>query len=73
MISISTGAETPSFALGAAAAVGLIIILVARELAHAADRPWTSVLARHLAVFAVPLFFVFAAIVSVAILDILPG
>ena len=57
----------------AVAMVGLIIFLIARELADARKESNTrmGLLSRHLAAFAVPLLIVFAFIVIMAVLEVI--
>ena len=58
---------------GAVAVVGLIVFLVARELADASESPdiRLGLLRRHLVAFAVPLLIVFAFIVVMEVLEVI--
>ena len=58
---------------GAVAVVGLIIFLVARELADAGKESdmRLGLISRHLAAFAVPLLIVFAFIVVMEVLEVI--
>lgn len=69
MISTVVTSTIPSIPVTVVAAVGLIILLAARELADASDREWlSSMLTRNLLVFATPLLisFIITVIVKVA-------
>jgi uncharacterized membrane protein len=59
-----------SFSAAVVTVVGLIILLVTKELADASERPALSILGRHIAVLATPLLIVFAFIVITVALRI---
>jgi hypothetical protein len=67
MTSTVTGVHTiASASATAAAVVGLIIMLVARELLDASERPYLKLVARRLAVVAAPLL---VFVLTVAIVE----
>ena len=53
---------------GGIAVIGLIVLLVTRELADASEQPAIQLFSRHLAVFAMPLLVAFAFIVIMEVL-----
>ena len=71
MISTEIAVHAGTASLTGAATVGLVVLLVARELADTGETEFLKVFRRNLMVFAMPLLVVFASIVVVACLRII--
>lgn len=71
MISTVVSVHAGTASLTGAATVGLVVLLVARELAASGETDFLKVFCRNLMVFAAPLLVVFASIVVVACLRII--
>lgn len=71
MVSTVITTTIAAASVAVAAVVGLVLLLVARELADAGESPDTrpGLLSRHLAAFAAPLLIVFAFIVVMKVLE----
>ena len=57
--------------ISAIAVIGLIILLVARELADTSESPTLRLFNRHLIVAMIPLFLVFIFIVAVEVMQVI--
>jgi uncharacterized membrane protein len=72
MVSTVITTTVVAASVAVAAVVGLVLLLVARELIGTSESPDTrlGLLSRHLVAFAAPLLIVFAFIVVMAVLEV---
>lgn len=71
MVSTVTTTTIAEASIGAAAVIGLITLLVIRELAAATAGSTLKLFTRHLTVAVIPLLIVFAFIVIIEVLELI--